>query len=100
MGKTKVILEKADLSEEWRDPSLCCELGKEKWKDKVYDLVEERETRDMITRLAKMTSNNVSRYVRIKCWDKVEKEFARSSCEIGRREVLVPEPTLMTERNR
>ena len=94
MGKTKVMLEKADLSEEWQDPSLCCELGKEKWKDKVYKLVEERETRNTITRLSKMTSNNVSRYVRIKCWDEVGKDVARSSCEIGRRGALVPEPYL------
>ena len=94
MGKTKVMLEKADLSEEWRDPSLCCELGKEKWKDKVYKLVEERETRNTITRLSKMTSNNVSRYVRIKCWDEVGKDVARSSCDIGRRGALVPEPYL------
>ena len=94
MGKTKAMLEKADLSEDWRDPSLCCKLLKEEWKDKVYDSVEERETRNTITRLVKMTSNHASRYVRSKRWDKVEEEFARSSGEIGRRGALVPEPYL------
>ena len=72
MGKTKAMLEKADLSEDWRDPSLCCKLLKEEWKDKVYESVEERETRNTITRLVKMTSNHASRYVRSKRWDKVE----------------------------
>lgn len=86
MGKTKAMLEKADLSEDWRDPSLCCKLLKEEWKDKVYDSVEERETRNTITRLVKMTSNHASRYVRSKRWDKVEEEFARSSGEIGAEE--------------
>ena len=94
MGKTRTLLQKGGFAKDWMDPKLCCNMSKQAWKQAVYDSIEDRETSDMIARLANMTSAHAARFVRSKYWGKVGKTFACFAGEVGRRGALVPEPYL------
>lgn len=94
MGKTKTLLLEADFQKDWIDPKLCTSMSKQTWKDAVYNSVEGRETSDTISRLAAMSSAHAARFVRLKYWGRVGKNFACFTGEIGRRGALVPEPYL------
>jgi hypothetical protein len=94
MGKSKSLLHEGGLSKDWYNPSLCCASSKQAWKTTVYDSVEKRETKAMITRLTNMSSDHAARFARSKCWSKVNIDFACFSGEVGRRGALVTESYL------
>ena len=83
------LLQQADLAEHWYAPALTTEQCKSKWKDAVYEGVEEMHEAERRTRMQGLSS--MVRYGRIKYWGKMDAARAQFTGEIGQRGALVCE---------
>ena len=94
MRETRALLIRRGLRSHWINPSLCASQTKEEWKGICYKAVDEAESEALRTRFARMKGDAAARYARIKSWDKVTKDSAVMSGEVGMMGAHVIEPYL------
>ena len=98
MVGTRNLLRSRGLAEYWNSPILCSQHTKDSWKDKVYDRVEAHFEGERDTKAATLTS--LSRYVKLKSWERVESSRAEFVGEVGQHGALAVERYLDEVRDR
>ena len=89
MRQTRKLLRERGLAEYWTTPAEVADIGKYEWRDKVYEQVEEHYERERELHCSTLLS--ASRYMAVKCWDKMDADRAEMKGEVGQRGSLVVE---------
>ena len=92
MKTAKAALERYDLLEYWSNPHACRGVGKDQWKDMVYQRVDQAFDGVRAKRMAEMPT--AAAYSQLKSWAPTSQEYAFSGGEVGRLGQQVPEPYL------
>jgi len=98
MVGTRNLMRSRGLAEYWNSPILCSQHTKDSWKDKVYDRVEAHFESERDTKAATLTS--LSRYVKLKSWERVDSSRAAFVGEVGQHGALAVERYLDEVRDR
>jgi exonuclease III len=89
MWKTRELLWRRGLGEFWDEPESIVDVSKERWKEMVYQAVEERHDKVRGEELAGM--NSMKRYSDVRSWGRMDEGRAAYAGEVGRMGALVCE---------
>jgi hypothetical protein len=89
MGGTRQLLKDRGMAEYWSDPARSAQLSKNQWEVMVYDRVEAHYEEERESEVALLPS--LSRYVKVKSWQRMDEDRAEFKGEIGKLGALVVE---------
>lgn len=89
MAGTRQLLRDRGLAEHWSDPVVCATTTKEVWKCMVYQKVEAHFEKERDNEIALLPS--LSRYDKIKAWERMDNYRAQFKGEVGVLGALVVE---------
>ena len=98
MKQTRKLLRERGLEEYWATTVKCVHAGAPKWRELVYEQVEEHYEQVREQHCAPLAS--AARYMRVKCWEEMDTDRAVMTGEVGMRGSLVVERYLDDVRER